>query len=1218
MSVQENGDGGMPMVAEPTAPPLISADAPKRQAAGPTKAWATQLEVVPISPNVEPVAPEADTTSNTIGGGAVGSRPGTTDGLRPISGRPSSGQLRPHGLVRSASSGQLMATTSSQSVAMGVFVTETKTDIASIANQVGTSVSELLRSNQSKFPSMNETSIVSPNVKLVYKVGVQSQSIGVQAGPPSLTDVEENMELPEQPAVQAVQEQTETREPPDMLQVIVEQPPESDPMLQIRVEQPPNPEPMLQVKVEQPPDPMLQIDRLPDVEQPPKPEPTVQVQIQVHELAPGLPTARVNILVAEPTISVVHPVPKRQPQSEGHPRLALDLVTGSNGHVTLAIVFANEQQNDTGDAEGDLSDKNTASVRSSARHAMLNMSMLGKLRGNFRSLKSSKRSILSVAESNVAEHSVDQPPPRRPPIRRPLPPPPPPSPYRKRVLPSRGPDGRLVTLDAVKAAPTSDESSKKAEVYASKRLIAVMHDVRMGRNAFQDLKLGSVVAVRLPCLLKVLLEANTENMVGARRNTVLLALETLSDALARTAPGEEAAVIYQMELTGILGAVIKLCATMPVSDQDVQHLALLIISNSAWMGAESLLVDIGAVKLPVRVLMAEPMAPLLARRAAAAALFNLIGIEQGFQAVPRAAHHSILAALTALVADPDSHFVALDAKKRFKLRQVDLMMRRAPSQAAVKSAEEVREDSLEGELEKAAESAMRAPNAAAARLQSWFRSKRDEGFCSTLLYKTEAVAKPAANGEPIAGSADTAAPELMSADEAAASDLLDAYKQSVDELGARRALPTAQIKAEPTPLKPKKDGHHRGRIVIWAVGWMKARYYRDFWFCIFLIVCNSLLLAGLPLLYDLLFDSIMPMMVGNGGSCEVDFSLTVGGIVLISMVVIWLEYHLNVSKMDGAGFIPLFQRELCSHISRLPQQRLDRTVETDLLAMMEKDVSRLNNVISASFEMLTAVLELTFLTPVLFWMQPELAAFCIACIPAIIVFQYRQGSFVMAATENVNTAENRYMRVIEENLVFATTRKLLGLGPTMDKMLEHAQEEVVTTFDALDMREARSTAQLGIFNLILRAGIIGLGVTLILFVTEEAPADESPFSCLNSPATAAGNSSYVGTRYRPRLTIATLFAFIQGSDALFPICMRIISCLRTFQIGASAVVRVLDYLEDDVDPWAEHAENLKRERQRKEAEVEMLQVPHAFVKTSSDRNLGIRLDRNVCTAGFKL
>ena len=74
----------------------------------------------------------------------------------------------------------------------------------------------------------------------------------------------------------------------------------------------------------------------------------------------------------------------------------------------------------------------------------------------------------------------------------------------------------------------------------------------------------------------------------------------------------------------------------------------------------------------------------------------------------------------------------------------------------------------------------------------------------------------------------------------------------------------------------------------------------------------------------------------------------ISGFTLGSLLCV---YVLDVAKMDGAGFTPLFQRDLCRHITRLPQTRLDATLETDLLAMMEKDVAALDDVISSFFDL---------------------------------------------------------------------------------------------------------------------------------------------------------------------------------------------------------------------------------------------------------------------------
>ena len=80
--------------------------------------------------------------------------------------------------------------------------------------------------------------------------------------------------------------------------------------------------------------------------------------------------------------------------------------------------------------------------------------------------------------------------------------------------------------------------------------------------------------------------------------------------------------------------------------------------------------------------------------------------------------------------------------------------------------------------------------------------------------------------------------------------------------------------------------------------------------------------------------------------------------------------------------------------------------------LLRPQVNRLNDVISAFFDMLGALLELTFVTPVLIQMCWELAVLVLVCVPLFVIFQYRQGGFIITATENLLKAENKCERLM--------------------------------------------------------------------------------------------------------------------------------------------------------------------------------------------------------------
>ena len=176
---------------------------------------------------------------------------------------------------------------------------------------------------------------------------------------------------------------------------------------------------------------------------------------------------------------------------------------------------------------------------------------------------------------------------------------------------------------------------------------------------------------------------------------------------------------------------------------------------------------------------------------------------------------------------------------------------------------------------------------------------------------------------------------------------------------------------------------------------MKREYYREYYVCLLILALQAALVASLPIIYQQLFENALPRLLLSK-PCMADVGMTVSFVVGLSIAQVWLQYKLDTSKMDGArargrkgmhtprygrhalaplremrsllraslrvhchcactylpaciahqelshasgaGFVPLFQKDLCRHITRLPQLVLDGTIETDLLAMMEKDV----------------------------------------------------------------------------------------------------------------------------------------------------------------------------------------------------------------------------------------------------------------------------------------
>ena len=286
------------------------------------------------------------------------------------------------------------------------------------------------------------------------------------------------------------------------------------------------------------------------------------------------------------------------------------------------------------------------------------------------------------------------------------------------------------------------------------------------------------------------------------------------------------------------------------------------------------------------------------------------------------------------------------------------------------------------------------------------------------------------------------------------------------------------------------------------------------------------------------------------------------------------------------SFTPLFQEQLTQHISRLPQAALDKCSESELMAMMEKDVAALDAVVSAWFDLISSTLELSLLVPILFILSLELSFIVSVITPIFVILQLRAGKFIVGAAHDVRMAEMTYMRMLEENIVFAATRKTMGFGRVFDFKMRMQRVEVVDKFDLLDQFEAKSQLQVDTFSFALASGVFACGAMLMNFVVDEnsvLTSVQMPEGCFfihgddivrgDECGDAQGNTRY-------RIDLSTLFAYFAAVQELFPICMSLIGCVRKIQVGISSYERVKRFIQVDREPWADHAVSVQEQKQR--------------------------------------
>ena len=359
------------------------------------------------------------------------------------------------------------------------------------------------------------------------------------------------------------------------------------------------------------------------------------------------------------------------------------------------------------------------------------------------------------------------------------------------------------------------------------------------------------------------------------------------------------------------------------------------------------------------------------------------------------------------------------------------------------------------------------------------------------------------------------------------------------------------------------------QTVSWGGKWMRANYAKEYRRCIVYVIFIAVYEGMRPLVMEQLFGVVLPHFMAGQSMCIIDLSLFSGILLLGALMVLVIQYEFNVLKMDGSGFVPLMQKQLVLHTCRLPQTSLDGLNETQIISMLDKDVNALNAVISSYFELMASFLGLCVLVPVLYILSPELVCIVLLSIPVFVYNQLRVAGFIIRQSEHLRAEEAGFMISVEESIIYATTNKLLGLDKTLGVRLHNRFRSMCDAYDTLDLCEAKSDFQLAAFNMLMRVGIVAGGIALIFIPKKEGDIEVSPGlgdECFIMNATLLQDTSELGD-LGGRISITTLFAFLSGSEAIEPLCISIITCMRKFQTGSASVNRVKAFFGMPADPW---------------------------------------------------
>ena len=178
----------------------------------------------------------------------------------------------------------------------------------------------------------------------------------------------------------------------------------------------------------------------------------------------------------------------------------------------------------------------------------------------------------------------------------------------------------------------------------------------------------------------------------------------------------------------------------------------------------------------------------------------------------------------------------------------------------------------------------------------------------------------------------------------------------------------------------------------------------------------------------------------------------------------------------------------------------------------------------------------------------------------------------------------------------------------MGNVLEEQQNDVVDSFDTLDMSNAKNDRRLNYFGFALEGGLLVIGVIMMTIERPEGfnltlgQGEFPPTKCISeyiSPlnqsvgqfyyftadlGSGATNATAAQAPKEYMMQLGTLFAMVGSAAEVQGLCITLIGCLRAVQVGRTSMTRVLFYLDQDPDPWPEHAAELQAEEAALQAE----------------------------------
>ena len=288
--------------------------------------------------------------------------------------------------------------------------------------------------------------------------------------------------------------------------------------------------------------------------------------------------------------------------------------------------------------------------------------------------------------------------------------------------------------------------------------------------------------------------------------------------------------------------------------------------------------------------------------------------------------------------------------------------------------------------------------------------------------------------------------------------------------------------------------------VIFTVKWTYEHHRIPFLRALVLITYSSIYMGAIPVMMNYLFNVALPN-AQRGDDCALDTGLMVALIIFGYASVVQVKDILSISKMDGAGFVPAFQRQMQQmHLCRVDQANRDTFNETELITVIEKDTSTLNKVILAVFGMLGNIIELAILLPSLSALGRALDH-CDRRHPHLSVAQLRQGNYIVEPPRRSEAPNSSSCVPSKSRSCSRVTQGASESAMSPDKTMA-APRRTSSRNSARAARGQQHTAA-HVFNHMLRGIVLLVGVILMQIELQD---DESPWN-LKTPGTCLMDGS---------------------------------------------------------------------------------------------------------------